>query len=143
MTYFGQVGEETSIAATNCLCNHATFFGSLNVKPNPIGPLSYAKLKDGYAMLVFVSIIFALYFLALIWARRKDRADVVRVSVNFFEYFPGGNKRLKNATVCRVGRGLALVNSDLFGKKGRKRSERENKDQVNLHDDDFFWFTFC
>ena len=38
---------------------------------------------------------------------------------------------------------MALVNSDLFGKKGRKRSERENKDQVNLHDDDFFWFTFC
>lgn len=32
---------------------------------------------------------------------------------------------------------MALVNSDLFGKKGRKRSERENKDQVNLHDDVF------
>ena len=61
------------------------------------------------------------------------------ISLNIFQ---GGNKRLKNATVCRVGRGLALVNSDLFGKKGRKRSERENKDQVNLHDDDFFWFTF-
>ena len=46
-------------------------------------------------MLLFVSIIFALYFLALIWARRKDRADVVRVSVNFFEYFPGGEQAIK------------------------------------------------
>ena len=32
-------------------------------------------------MLVFVGVIFSLYFLGLIWARRKDRADIVKVNV--------------------------------------------------------------
>lgn len=76
-----QVGEKTSIQTTQCLCNHATFFGSLNVKPNPIGPPTFTKFKEGYAMLVFVGVIFSLYFVGLIWARRKDRADVIKVSV--------------------------------------------------------------
>jgi len=51
------------------------------VKPNPIGPPSFTKFKKGYAMLVFVGVIFSLYFLGLIWARRKDRADIVKVNV--------------------------------------------------------------
>lgn len=75
------MGEKTSIQFTQCKCNHATFFGSLNVKPNRIGRPTFTKLKEGYAMLVFVGVIFSLYFVALIWARRKDRADVVKVSL--------------------------------------------------------------
>lgn len=78
------------IVVINCLCNYVIFFGFLNVKFNFIGFLLYVKFKDGYVMLVFVSIIFVLYFLVFIWVRRKDRVDVVRVSVNFFEYFLGG-----------------------------------------------------
>ncbi|KAL9957104.1 hypothetical protein ACROYT_G038703 [Oculina patagonica] len=76
-----KVGEKTSIQATQCQCNHATFYGSLNVKPNPIGPPTLAKLQEGYAMLVFVAVIFSVYCLGLIWARRKDRADVIKVGV--------------------------------------------------------------
>ena len=61
------------------------------MKPNRIGPPSFAKLKDGYAMLVFVSIILSLYIVGLVWARRKDRADVVKVSLTteHFEIFLG------------------------------------------------------
>ena len=71
----------TTSEYTQCLCNHATFFGSLNVRPNPIDPPTFAALKKGYAMLIFVSVIFLLYFIALIWARRKDRADVIKVTI--------------------------------------------------------------
>lgn len=81
ITLFFQVGDKTSVHVTQCRCNHATFFGALNVKPNPIGPPSFANLKEGYAMLVFVGIIFSFYFVGLIWARRKDRADVIKVSL--------------------------------------------------------------
>ena len=74
-----KVGNKTSRKFTHCLCNHATFFGSLNVEPNPISTPTFEKLKEGYVMLIFVSVIFLLYFIGLIWARRKDRADVVKV----------------------------------------------------------------
>ena len=51
------------------------------MRPNPIDPPTFAALKKGYAMLIFVSVIFLLYFIALIWARRKDRADVIKVTI--------------------------------------------------------------
>lgn len=76
-----QVGRNTTSEYTQCLCNHATFFGSLNVRPNPIDPPTIAALKEGYAMLLFVSVIFLLYFIGLIWARRKDKADVIKVTI--------------------------------------------------------------
>ena len=79
-----QVGERTSVQATQCKCNHATFFGSLNVKPNPIGPPSFTKFKEGFAMLVFVGVIFSLYLVGLIWARRKDRAVCRRHLLSLF-----------------------------------------------------------
>ena len=50
------------------------------MKPNPIDPPTFAKLKEGYAMLIFVCVIFLLYFIALLWARRADRADIIKVA---------------------------------------------------------------
>jgi len=70
-----------------CLCDHLTFFGSINIKPNPIGPPSFEKLKKGYTCLIAVCVIFALYFMALIWARRKDRADAIKVYEDIIEGF--------------------------------------------------------
>ncbi|XP_048575324.1 polycystic kidney disease protein 1-like 2 [Nematostella vectensis] len=76
-----KVSNKTSIKETHCLCNHLTFFGSFVVAPNPIGPLTAEDFKKGYALFIFVSGIFCVYFLGLIWARKKDRADLVKVGV--------------------------------------------------------------
>ena len=77
--YLFQVGNETLPNMTHCLCNHLTFFSSVVVKPNPIGPLTLKDLEEGYALFVAVGVVFLLYFVGLVWARRKDRVDLIKV----------------------------------------------------------------
>jgi polycystin 1L2 len=75
-----QVGNKTTYTSVHCLCNHLTFFGSVVVKPNPIGKPTLKKFIQGYATFVAVSVIFIVYFIALVWARRKDKADLIKVT---------------------------------------------------------------
>ena len=75
-----QVGDKSTSNMTHCLCDHLTFFSAMVVKPNPIGPLTVAAFVSGYALFVAVAVVFFLYFLGLIWVRKKDRADTVKVS---------------------------------------------------------------
>lgn len=97
-----QVGDDTTSEFTQCLCNHATFFGSLNVKPNPISLPTLTALKKGYAMLIFVSVIFMFYFLGLIWVRRKDRADIVKVTPFFTSRRTSGDQPFKRTKSSRM-----------------------------------------
>lgn len=79
-----QVGPQSTVVRTQCLCNHLTYFGSdffivprtvnvedtiklfLRVTSNPVGVSLLASLL-GFYMLLFV------------WARRKDQADMQKV----------------------------------------------------------------
>nr|XP_023493010.1 polycystic kidney disease protein 1-like 3 isoform X3 [Equus caballus] len=81
-----QVGPQSTILRTQCLCNHLTYFGSdffivprtvnvedtiklfLRVTNNPVGVSLLASLL-GFYMLIFV------------WAWRKDQADMQKVKV--------------------------------------------------------------
>ncbi|XP_055477492.1 polycystic kidney disease protein 1-like 3 [Psammomys obesus] len=81
-----QVGPQSTILKTQCLCNHLTFFSSdffmvprtvdventvkllLNVTSNPVGVSLLASLLGFYILLVT-------------WAWRKDQADMQKVKV--------------------------------------------------------------
>nr|KAF6318819.1 polycystin 1 like 3, transient receptor potential channel interacting [Pipistrellus kuhlii] len=81
-----QVGQQSTVVRTQCLCNHLTYFGSdffvvprtvsvgdtirlfLRVTNNPVGVSLLASLL-GFYMLLFV------------WAWRKDQADKQKVKV--------------------------------------------------------------
>ena len=64
---------------TSCLCNHLTTFSSYIVKPNPLNKFSNEAFEQGFVCFVAVIIIFILYFILLLWARRADRDDCTRV----------------------------------------------------------------
>ena len=66
-----------------CLCNHATLFGSnFFVAPNVINVdiASLAKLGEYPALLATVCVIGGIYFVAMVWAKRKDRHEAGKVS---------------------------------------------------------------
>ncbi|XP_076456106.1 polycystin-1-like protein 2 [Babylonia areolata] len=76
------VSVESTAALTRCLCSHLTSFGTgVFVAPNQIHFDTVfddlgSKLADNYAVLVTLCLIFFLYVLGLVWARRMDRRDV-------------------------------------------------------------------
>lgn len=78
------MGVETTHLVTQCLCNHLTFFGgSFFVTPNLVDPSRSAELFGTFAenpvVVCFVGALFVVYFLVLVWARRKDIQDVAKV----------------------------------------------------------------
>lgn len=79
-----QVGVKTTHLVTQCLCNHLTFFGSsFFVTPNLVDPSRSAELfgtfTENPVVVCFVGALFVVYFLVLVWARRKDIQDVAKV----------------------------------------------------------------
>ncbi|XP_074551429.1 polycystin-1-like protein 2 [Halichoeres trimaculatus] len=81
-----RVGVQTTHLVTQCLCNHLTFFGSsFFVTPNLVDPSRTAELFATFAenpvVVCFVGALFVVYLLAVIWARRKDVQDTVKVKV--------------------------------------------------------------
>ena len=70
---------------TRCLCDHLTSFGAgLFVPPNTISFDTVfddlgGKLLDNNAVFITICVIFLLYFLVLVWARRKDKQDRIKV----------------------------------------------------------------
>ena len=80
-----QVSEESTAATTHCLCTHLTSFGTgVFVAPNQIHFDTVfdnldAKIADNYAVVIALSVVYFLYFVGLVWARRMDRKDVEKV----------------------------------------------------------------
>uniref|UniRef100_A0A668RUR5 Polycystic kidney disease 1 like 2a n=1 Tax=Oreochromis aureus TaxID=47969 RepID=A0A668RUR5_OREAU len=85
-----RVGANTTHLETQCLCNHLTFFGnSFFVTPNLVDPSRTAELFATFAnnpvVVCFVAALFLAYLLVLVWARRKDIQDTVKVKVTEVE----------------------------------------------------------
>jgi hypothetical protein len=70
-----------------------SFGGSLLVKPNPIDfdkvLVEFKKLEEtgNVAVIVTVMVVFMVYFLGFFVARRADKKDAVRVSLQEFCWF--------------------------------------------------------
>lgn len=84
MPFPSKVGVQTTHLVTQCLCNHLTFFGSsFFVTPNLVDPSRSAELfgtfTENPVVVCFVGALFVVYFLALVWARRKDIQDISKV----------------------------------------------------------------
>ncbi|CAF2607106.1 unnamed protein product [Rotaria sp. Silwood2] len=78
-----EVGPLTTLKSTECLCTHLTTFGSdFFVPPNKIDFTTvftkFKKLHENAAVFSTVIVIFSLYVLAGIWARRKDKRDLIK-----------------------------------------------------------------
>nr|XP_023646474.1 polycystic kidney disease protein 1-like 2 [Paramormyrops kingsleyae] len=81
-----RVGPLTTPSATQCFCNHLTFFGSsFFVMPNVVDVSQTAQLfstfVDNPVVVCFVGAIFLAYLLVVVWARRKDIQDLAKVKV--------------------------------------------------------------
>ncbi|XP_069755542.1 polycystin-1-like protein 2 [Narcine bancroftii] len=81
-----RVGPLTTPSNTQCLCNHLTFFStSFFVMPNAVDVSKtvelFATFVDNPIVVTTVACIFALYILAVVWARRKDKQDVTKVKI--------------------------------------------------------------
>ena len=82
---FFQTSEVSNSEATVCECNHLTSFGGdFFVPPNTIHFNTVfddlgSKLLDNNAVLIFICVLLATYFPVAIWARRKDKQDLVKV----------------------------------------------------------------
>lgn len=79
-----QVGPRTTSLVTQCLCTHLTSFGSsFFVMPNKVDVSRTAELFSTFAnnpvVVCFVGAIFLAYIIAVIWARRKDLQDKIKV----------------------------------------------------------------
>lgn len=100
-----KVGANTTHLETQCLCNHLTFFGnSFFVTPNLVDPSRTAELfatfADNPVVVCFIAALFLAYLLVLVWARRKDIRDTVKVlHLSWTEEWIKNNKRL----VCFLG----------------------------------------
>jgi hypothetical protein len=85
MTLFlSQLLNETTWKHTVCRCNHLTSFGGdFVVPPNTIDFGSvwskFKSLHENAAVFGTVVSILILYVIVMIWARRKDRKDVIKV----------------------------------------------------------------
>ena len=79
-----KVGGRTSRSMLHCRCNHLTWFGAdMFVPPTELDlDKSLGKLTELHkypALLATFCTIVALYLLCLVWARRKDKADLKKV----------------------------------------------------------------
>ncbi|CAH1794576.1 unnamed protein product [Owenia fusiformis] len=77
------VGPITTIEKTQCLCTHLTNFGGdFVVPPNSIDFSTvfakFAKLGENAAVFSVVISVLGLYFIALVWCRRKDKQDLIK-----------------------------------------------------------------
>ncbi|XP_060741700.1 polycystin-1-like protein 2 [Tachysurus vachellii] len=89
-TYGCRVGPQTTSQVTQCLCTHLTSFGSsFFVMPNTVDVSQTAQLFSTFAnnpvVVCFVGAIFLTYFITVIWARRKDLQDKIKVRITVLE----------------------------------------------------------
>lgn len=99
-----QVAETTTLDTIHCLCSHLTSFGGqLFVAPNPVDFdkvfTEFDRLPEtgNVAVIIAVSCVFGLYLLLLVWARKADMQDALKVGIvsftgmNVFVSFTGMN----------------------------------------------------
>ena len=84
---FVKVGSKATPAKLHCLCTHLSAFGGdLFVAPNPIDFdkvfAEFGKLGEtgNFVVLSFVCLVFGLYAIGLVFARRADKKDDLEVS---------------------------------------------------------------
>ena len=89
-----QLGSKTTNEQLHCLCNHLSAFGgSIFVAPNPIDFdtvfIKFTKLGEtkNVVVLATVCVITGIYFIGLVFARRADKNDDFKVSVNILSFY--------------------------------------------------------
>ena len=91
LNLFFKVGTQTTTVEIQCLCNHLTSFAAqVFVVPNAI---DFEKALEGFAelftsssnpvVLSAVIVIFVIYVLLLVWARRRDVRNAKKVCYSF------------------------------------------------------------
>ena len=82
------MAQTTAIDMILCHCNHLTAFGGeLFVALNPIDfDKVFTEVKllpetENVAVITAVSCVFGLYLLLLLWARKADQQDALKVGV--------------------------------------------------------------
>ncbi|XP_022779915.1 polycystic kidney disease protein 1-like 2 isoform X2 [Stylophora pistillata] len=90
-----QVAEMTTQDAIYCSCNHlSSFGGQLFVTPNPLDFdkvfIELTRLPDSgnIAVILAVSCVFGLYLSLLLWARKNDKLDNLKVGEKAFVGVP-------------------------------------------------------
>ena len=88
-----QVTEMTTQDSIQCSCNHLSAFGGqLLVAPTPIDFdkvfIQLASVPDsGYiAVMIAISCAFELYLVLLMWARKNDKQDLMKVRTTTNHY---------------------------------------------------------
>ena len=83
-----QVGQKSNNSTLECLCNHLTSFGGdFLVAPNSIDFDVVKRTLDNVdpgdmLVLATVCVVFLVYFLVLVAARRADKRDLAKVFVH-------------------------------------------------------------
>ncbi|KAM9460538.1 polycystin-1-like protein 2 [Clarias gariepinus] len=85
-----RVGPLTTSLFTQCLCTHLTSFGSsFFVMPNTVDVSRTAELFSTFAnnpvVVCFVGALFLAYIITMIWARKKDLQDKIKVRITVLE----------------------------------------------------------
>ncbi|XP_038066717.1 sperm receptor for egg jelly-like [Patiria miniata] len=77
-----EVGENSTDTMTQCFCNHLTMFGGgLKIPINHIdlSDSAFLKLDENPVVFIFMICCLSLYLLVIIWARKVDKRDIVKV----------------------------------------------------------------
>ncbi|KAI8508634.1 hypothetical protein Bbelb_137330 [Branchiostoma belcheri] len=80
-----QPGPLSSATLSHCRCDHLTAFGSgftFFIAPNKLNildTLQNLNLAENPVVIIAVSVLFGIYLLVVIWARRKDRQDSKKI----------------------------------------------------------------
>lgn len=78
-----QIGPLTTIYSTQCQCTHLTSFGGdFVVPPNTIDfstVFSLEKFLESMPVFITVIIVLVIYVGTMIWARREDKKDLIKV----------------------------------------------------------------
>ena len=77
-----QVGENSTSALTQCLCTHLTTFGSgfkIPINKIDLSDSAFLKLHENPVVFIFMVCCLCLYFLVIIWARKADKRDILKV----------------------------------------------------------------
>ncbi|XP_033756196.1 polycystic kidney disease protein 1-like 2 [Pecten maximus] len=85
-----EISSLKDLKAMACVCNHLTAFASgFFIVPNLVDPIADAALFlsffDNPVVVMTVVIVWGIYLIMLVWARRKDRVDSMKGGVSVLE----------------------------------------------------------